>query len=116
MPSGTIIKKKTISGDMSSSSGGTLDHTKLTNLDAADQHPISSIIDLQDVLNEIDTDLDKKLEADDIQEIIDAATDSKAKGLYYDISSKFDKKPYWYLTSKRSKELCKKNYYHQISS
>lgn len=50
--------------------GGTSDHSKLTNLDAPDQHPISAITNLE-------TALDNKLDASgfltnlEIQEILD---------------------------------------------
>ena len=110
MPSGNINNNKTIYGSItglksttaSISAGGgsgTSDHTKLINRDAADQHPISAITDLEDILN-------KKLDSTTIQSIIeelrkdvDDAIATKAKGLYYDAACELAKKPYWYLTS-----------------
>lgn len=48
-------------GTGGSGGGGTADHTQLTNRDAADQHPISAVTGLQDVL-------DGKMDDDDVPE------------------------------------------------
>lgn len=90
--SGTITNKKSISGATVSAGGGTNDHTRLTNRDADDQHPISAITDLQSIL-------DSKLDSETALPLIDEAIKEKAKGLYYGPTSEFPNKSYWYLTS-----------------
>ena len=91
--SGTINTKQTISGGtVTGGSGGTSDHTRLTNRDANDQHPISAISGLQTIL-------DSKLDSDTALPIIDEAIKGKAKGLYYGTTTEFPDKNYWYLTA-----------------
>ena len=90
----------TLSGNISSNSqqsmngratggggGGTADHTRLTNRDAADQHPISAITNLQDVLA-------TKATQADLADIRAKLADKKAKGLYYDLDKRFAKKSF----------------------
>lgn len=90
---GTISARGTISGGtVTGGGGGTNDHSRLTNRDAADQHPISAITNLQDLL-------DSKLDSDTALPIINEAIKGKAKGLYYGPTSEFPNKSYWYLTA-----------------
>lgn len=91
--SGSISSRGSVTGSISSG-GGTNDHNKLKNRDLADQHPIEAITGLQDLL-------DRKVSEDEILPLINDATKSKARGLYYDARGELskDKKSYWYLTS-----------------
>ena len=101
MASGTIKSKQSLSGSISATDqktatatggSGVTDHNRLFNRDAANQHPISAITGLQDVL-------DEKVDAAEIAQIIAQASDKKAKGLYLDVDKKFARKVYWWLTS-----------------
>lgn len=102
MASGIINNKKAISGSISSntvnlqgrpvSSSGTVDHSRLINRDAEDQHPIEAITGLK-------KELDTKLNAHTAMPLIEDALQNKAKGLYFDAMKEFAKKSYWYLTS-----------------
>ena len=89
---GKINSKSSISGTLASGSGGSSDHKRLINRDAADQHPIKAIIGLQDAL-------DAKVTYADLDEIEEQLADKKAKGLFYDLDKKFSRKSFWYLTS-----------------
>lgn len=84
---GKITSHKTISGGTVTSGGGVSDHSRLTNRDLADQHPISAITNLQDLL-------DKKLDSDTAMPIIEEAIKNKAKGLYYGVTAEFPDKQY----------------------
>jgi len=92
MATGTINQRKSVTATITSGSGGTNDHSRLTNRDAADQHPISSIIDLQRIL-------DSKLDSGTALPLIEEAVKNKAKGLYYDATCELAKQPYWYVTA-----------------
>lgn len=74
------------------SSGGSTDHNRLFNREAADQHPIQAITDLEKIL-------DSKLDSSTALPLINDATKNKARGLFFDAMSELDLKPYWYLTS-----------------
>lgn len=68
----TIEEKENLSGSVAQSSGGgTADHSRLTNRDAADQHPISAITGLRG-------ELDSKLGEKDLDAAVDDAL-AKAK-------------------------------------
>ena len=69
------ISKKTVSGTVvTGGGGGVSDHEKLTNRDAANQHPISAITNLSQVL-------DSKLDSETALPLIEEALKTKAKGL-----------------------------------
>ena len=68
------ISKKTVGGTIATSVGGVSDHEKLTNRDAPNQHPISAIENLSQVL-------DSKLDSETALPLIDEALKTKAKGL-----------------------------------
>ena len=88
--SGKIEVQTSTTGKMTS--GGVTDHNRLFNRDAADQHPISSIIGLT-------KQLENKLDADTALPLIEDATKGKARGLFFDAAKEFAKKSYWYLTA-----------------
>lgn len=101
MPKGNISNRTNISGSISSNirknasvsvGGGSTDHNRLTNRNLGDQHPISAITDLEEILEE-------KLDSKTALPLIEEATKGKAKGLYYDAMKELASKPYWYLTS-----------------
>ena len=116
MASGKIITKNTINGTISAgnnltkasiaSGGGTLDHDRLVNRDATDQHPIDAITGLR---KELDSKLNSKTalpvieEAlEEVGEMIEDLSDvlhGNAKGLYFDTLKELNRKSYWYLTS-----------------
>lgn len=91
--SGSISSRPNLSGTVSAN-GGASDHNRLKNRDLPDQHPIKAITGLQELL-------DSKVSSEDIAPLINDATKSKARGLYYDARGELskDKKSYWYLTS-----------------
>lgn len=92
--SGTT-NKSTIGSVLSgtaSAGGGTSDHNRLINRDMSDQHPISAITNLEQIL-------DDKLDSSTALPLIEEATKGKAKGLYFDAAKELNKKAYWYLTS-----------------
>jgi len=95
--SGTINSTAPSTGSVTSAAGGTSDHKRLANRSAADQHPISAITNLQDILDSKAT----KVELDELKAQL---TEKRAKGLYYDFNSTFAKKPYWYLVSEVDSE------------
>lgn len=68
------ISKKTVSGTIATGVGGVSDHEKLTNRDAPNQHPISAIENLSQVL-------DSKLDSKTALPLIEEALKTKAKGL-----------------------------------
>ena len=74
------------------SSGGSTDHNRLFNREAADQHPIEAITGLEDLL-------EAKLDAKTALPLINTALKTKACGLYYDAMKELNRKAYWYLTS-----------------
>ena len=84
MATGTITPNKSIAGTISKKTvrgtvvpgggGGVSDHEKLTNRDAAHQHPISAITSLSQVL-------DSKLDSETALPLIEEALKTKAKGL-----------------------------------
>ena len=83
----------TANGSISSGGGsGSSDHKRLINRDAANQHPISAITGLQEIL-------DSKLESSTALPLIEDALQNKAKGLYYDYNKILAEKSYWYLTA-----------------
>lgn len=84
---GSITTRQTISGASVTTGGGTNDHSRLTNRDAADQHPISAIQGLQKAL-------DQKLDSETAMPIIEEAIKTKAKGLYYGPTTEFPDKNY----------------------
>ena len=88
--SGKIEVQSSTTGRMTS--GGVTDHNRLFNRDAANQHPISSIIGLT-------KQLENKLDADTALPLIEDATKGKARGLFFDAAKEFAKKSYWYLTA-----------------
>lgn len=90
--SGTITRNNSISGQTSSSGGGTVDHSKLSNRDLDNQHPVSAITNLQELL-------DEKLDSTTALPLIEEALQTKAKGLFYDLNKELSTKSYWYLTS-----------------
>lgn len=94
MISGKINQKPTtINGSLGGTGGGgTSDHKRLINRDAADQHPISAITGLQEIL-------DQKLDSETAMPLITDAVQHRAAGLYFDLDSELADKPYWYLTS-----------------
>lgn len=94
MATGKIQIKPTLSANISS--GGVTDHNRLFNRELEDQHPISAITGLEELLAELS---DNMLDADTVLPIIEEASKGKAKGLYYDAMKEFDKKAYWYVTS-----------------
>ncbi len=67
--------------------GGTTDHKRLTNRDAANQHPIEAITDLRE-------ELDSKLDSNTALPLIEEAVQNKAKGLYFDAKKELAKKSY----------------------
>ena len=79
MASGSINRRQPISGTISKggSGSGSADHNKLFNRDADNQHPISAIDGLQNIL-------DSKLDSETALPLIEEAVQGKAKGLYYD--------------------------------
>jgi len=83
--SGKIEVQSSTTGKMTS--GGVTDHNRLFNRDAADQHPISSIIGLT-------KQLESKLDADTALPLIEDATKGKARGLFFDAAKEFAKKSY----------------------
>lgn len=89
---GSIEKNKNLSGEFSAAGSGTKKHDNLLNRDLPDQHPISAITNLEEVL-------DEKLDSKTALPLIEEATKNKAKGLYYDAMKQLAKKSYWYLTS-----------------
>ena len=68
------ISKKTVDGTIATGVGGVSDHEKLTNRDAPNQHPISAIENLSQVL-------DSKLDSETALPLIEEALKTKAKGL-----------------------------------
>lgn len=84
---GKITTRTTIAGGTVTSGGGVSDHSRLTNRDLADQHPISAITDLQTIL-------DSKLDSATAMPIIEEAIKNKAKGLYYGPTTEFPDKNY----------------------
>jgi len=91
MISGKINSTRDHHGNISTSVGN-WDHNRLLNRTIDDQHPISAITDLQEIL-------DKKLDSETALPLIEEAVKNKAKGLYYDAMKELARKPYWYLTS-----------------
>ena len=89
---GKITTNKTITGATVTSGGGVTDHSRLTNRDADDQHPISAITGLQE-------ELDSKLDSETALPLIQEAIEGKGAGLWYDANSELTKTPYWYVTS-----------------
>ena len=97
MATGTITPNKSIAGTISKKTvggtvvagggGGVSDHERLTNRDAPNQHPISSITNLSQVL-------DSKLDSETALPLIEEAVQNKAKGLYFDAKKELAKKSY----------------------
>ena len=96
MASGIINSKQTIGGAIrpagqytatAGAGGGSTDHNRLFNRDAEDQHPISAITDLQDIL-------DEKLDSKTALPLIEEAVKNKAKGLWFDVNKELAKKSY----------------------
>ena len=83
---------KNASASISITGSGSADHNRLFNRDSTNQHPISAITGLQEIL-------DNKLDASTALPLIEEATKYKAKGLYFDAKKELNKKSYWYLTS-----------------
>ena len=81
------ISKKTVGGTIATGVGGVSDHEKLTNRDAPNQHPISAIENLSQVL-------DSKLDSETALPLIEEAVQNKAKGLYFDAKKELAKKSY----------------------
>jgi hypothetical protein len=69
------------------SSGGSTDHNRLFNREAADQHPIEAITGLEDLL-------EAKLDAKTALPLINTALKTKACGLYYDAMKELNRKAY----------------------
>ena len=84
MATGTITPNKSIAGTISKKTvggtvvagggGGVSDHEKLTNRETPNQHPISAITNLSQVL-------DSKLDSETALPLIEEALKTKAKGL-----------------------------------
>lgn len=84
---GNITSRNSITGGSATRGSGVSDHTRLTNRDAADQHPIEAITGLEEVL-------DSKLDSETALPLIDKALKSKGAGLFYDVECKHAKNPY----------------------
>lgn len=78
---------KNASASISITGSGSADHNRLFNRDSTNQHPISAITGLQEIL-------DNKLDASTALPLIEEATKYKAKGLYFDAKKELNKKSY----------------------
>jgi hypothetical protein len=96
MASGKITNTQTLTGSLNTKSNfnasvttgsGTTDHSRLTNRDKVDQHPIESITDLRKELN-------SKLDSKTALPLIEEAVQNKAKGLYFDAKRELARKAY----------------------